>query len=92
MLACVSWTQIFASSLNIEMNSSSSAMLGRIRLIATSRSKPPAPKIFPRQTSAMPPMLTRSSRRYRPKTIGCFRGVGMVKGAPMRARGQRGKA
>ena len=92
MLACVSWTLIFASSWNMEMNSSSSAMLGRIRFTATSRSKPPAPKTLPRHTSAIPPMLTRSSSRYRPKTIGCFRGVGMVKGAPMKAREPRRKA
>src|SRR5215831_6404443 len=79
MLAWVNWTLIFASSWNIEMNSSSSAMLGRMRLIATRRSKPPAPKTFPRQTSAMPPMLIRSSSRYRPKGIGCFFSEGLVK-------------
>src|SRR5881275_911940 len=66
MFAWASWTLIFASSMNIEMNSSSSAMFGRMRLMATSRSKPPAPNVFPRHTSAMPPMLMRSRRRYFP--------------------------
>ena len=48
--------------------------------MATSRSKPPAPNVFPRHTSAMPPMLMRSSSRYFPKGIGCFFGEGLVKG------------
>ena len=46
MFAWVSWTPIFASSMNIVMNSSSSAMFGRMRLTATSRSKPSTPKAF----------------------------------------------
>ena len=35
MFAWFSWTAIFASSMNIVMNSSSSAMFGRMRLTAT---------------------------------------------------------
>ena len=53
-------TAIFASSMNIVMNSSSSAMFGRMRLTATSRSKPSTPNAFARKTSAMPPTLMRS--------------------------------
>ncbi len=72
-------TAIFASSMNILMKSPSSAMFGRIRLIAMMLSKPSTPKVFG-QTSAMPPTLMRSSSRYFPKGMGCFFGVGMVKG------------
>ena len=72
MFACFSWTAIFASSMNIVMNSSSSAMFGRMRLIARSRSKPSTPKAFALKTSAMPPTLMRSSRRYLPKGMGFF--------------------
>ena len=61
MFAWFSWTAIFASSMNIVMNSLSSAMFGRMRLTATSRSKPSTPKAFALNTSAMPPTLMRSS-------------------------------
>jgi len=62
MFAWFSWTASFASSMNMRMNSLSSAMFGRMRLTATSRSKPSTPKAFARNTSAMPPVLIFSSR------------------------------
>ena len=75
MFACASWPAIFASSMNILMKSSSSAIVGRIRLIATILSKPSTPKVFALKTSAMPPTLMRSSRKYFPKGTGCLTGV-----------------
>ena len=72
MFACVSCTAIFASSMNIVMNSWSSAIDGRIRFTATRRSKPSTPKAFALKTSAIPPTLIRSSRTYFPKGIGFF--------------------
>ena len=62
MFAWFSWTAIFASSMNIVMNSSSSAMFGRMRLTATRRSKPSTPNALALNTSAMPPTLIRSRR------------------------------
>ena len=58
--------------MNIVMNSSSSAMVGRILLIARMRSKPSTPKALAMNTSAMPPTLMRSRSRYLPKTVGFF--------------------
>ena len=72
MFAWLSWTAIFASSMNIVMNSSSSAMFGRMRLTASRRSKPSTPKAFAFQTSAMPPTFTRSRSQYFPNWIGFF--------------------
>jgi hypothetical protein len=83
MFAWWSCTASFASSMNIVMNSWSSAMFGRMRLTATRRSKPSTPKAFALKTSAMPPTLMRSRREYLPKGIGCFTWV---------ARGQVGRA
>jgi len=74
MFAWFSCTASFASSMNIRMKSLSSAMLGRMRLTATSRSKPSTPNALERNTSAMPPMLIRSSRTYLPKGVGFFTG------------------
>ena len=54
--------RILASSMNIWMNSLSSAMFGRMRLTARRRSKPSTPKALALNTSAMPPTLTRSRR------------------------------
>ena len=71
MFAWVSWPQIFASSMNISMKSASSAIDGRIRLMARIFSKPSTPKDLALKTSAMPPTLMRSSRRYFPNGIGC---------------------
>ena len=62
MLAWLSWTESLASSMNMRMNSLSSAMLGRMRLTATRRSKPSTPNALARNTSAIPPMLIRSRR------------------------------
>ena len=59
-----------ASSMNIVMNSSSSAMLGRMRLIAMVLAKPSAPNCLALNTSAMPPTLIRSRRQYLPKGTG----------------------
>ena len=51
------------------MNSSSSAIDGRMRLMASSRSKPSTPKALAMNTSAMPPTLMRSRRKYFPKGV-----------------------
>ncbi len=75
MFACVSCTAIFASSMNIVMNSWSSAMFGRIRFTATRRSKPSTPKALALNTSAMPPTLMRSRRTYFPKGMGFFTAI-----------------
>src|SRR5882672_8796521 len=66
-LACESCEVIFASSTNILMKSSSSATAGRIRLMATIFSKPSTPTVLALKTSAMPPTLMRSRRKYFPK-------------------------
>ena len=59
-----------ASSMNILMKSSSSMMLGRIRLSARIRWKPCTPKALALKTSAIPPTLIRSRRRYFPNATG----------------------
>ena len=46
MFAWVRCPAIFASSMNIEMKSSSSAIVGRIRLMAMNFSKPSMPNDF----------------------------------------------
>src|SRR4051812_203070 len=71
MLAWFSWPQIFASSMNISMKSASSAIDGRMRLMARIFSKPSTPKDLALNTSAMPPTLIRSSKTYLPNGIGC---------------------
>src|SRR5262249_20219082 len=70
MLACDSCPAILASSMNISMKSPSSAIEGRIRLIAMIFSNPSTPKLFALNTSAIPPTLRRSSSRYFPKGWG----------------------
>src|SRR6202022_1546059 len=67
--ACVSAEVIFASSTNIRMKSSSSATEGRMRLIATSFSKPSGPVALALNTSAMPPTLMRSRSTYLPNGV-----------------------
>jgi len=62
MFGCCSCTAIFASSTNIFTKSSSAARFGRMRLIATGRSKPSTPREAARKTSAIPPIPTRSRR------------------------------
>ncbi len=71
MLAWLSCPQIFASSMNISMKSASSAIDGRMRLMARIFSKPSTPKDLALKTSAMPPTLMRSSKTYLPNGIGC---------------------
>src|SRR6266540_2755258 len=75
MFACWSCTAIFASSMNIVMNSSSSAMLGRMRFTASNRSNPSTPKVLALKTSAMPPTFIRSRRTYLPNGCGFFNAV-----------------
>src|SRR5262245_33049940 len=70
MLACDSWPAILASSMNIWMNSASSAMDGRMRLIAMIFSNPSTPKLLALKTSAIPPTLIRSRSRYFPNGMG----------------------
>jgi hypothetical protein len=71
-LAWFSCTLIRASSMNMVMNSLSAAMVGRIFFTARTRSNPSMPKAFAMKTSAMPPTLMRSRRRYLPKRTGLF--------------------
>ena len=77
MFACASWTAMRASSTNMRMNSASSPMVGRIFLIASSRSNPSTPNALATNTSAMPPTAIRSRRRYFPNLVGWRMAKGM---------------
>ena len=72
--AIFGWTRravSFASSMNIAMKvSSCDARCGRIRLITTFFWKPCSPGEVATNSSAMPPMASRSTSWYRPKPTG----------------------
>src|SRR5688572_7958432 len=65
MLRCLSSDNTFASAIKSSTNRRSCDKCGRIRLIATGFSKPPAATALPRKISAMPPTPMRSSSSYR---------------------------
>src|SRR4051794_29443291 len=65
MLRCLRSERTFASAINSSTNRRSCDRCGRIRLIATGFSKPPAATALPRKISAMPPTPMRSSSSYR---------------------------
>ena len=65
MLRCLSSDSTFASAISSSTNRRSCDRCGRIRLIATGFSKPPAATALPRKISAMPPTPMRSSSSYR---------------------------
>jgi hypothetical protein len=56
--------------MNMVLNAGCLLASGRTRLIATGRSKPSAPTVCARKTSAMPPAPRRASRTYLPRRTG----------------------
>ncbi len=70
MFRCESAEWMRASVSSILTKRSSSARSGRIRLIATSFSKPSAATARPLNTSAMPPMAISSRSSYWPNFMG----------------------
>ena len=62
MFACWSETEILASSMNIDTNSSLSLRCDRMRLMTWIFSKPAVEKLLALKISAIPPVAIRSTR------------------------------
>src|SRR5690242_15252844 len=69
MLRCLSSDSTLASAISNSTKRVSCERCGRIRLIATGFSKPPAATALPRKISAMPPTPMRSSSSYRVTSV-----------------------